>query len=377
MRSALIYSDEMASYELSGGHPYDPSRVRRMYDLCWRYELFNGGDREIVKPGPVQIFELCEVHGYGYLEMLKKASEGRFSLKMLEYGIGTEECPTFPGLFDFVSLCAGATVEAGVRVMDMGYDFAFNPLGGFHHAGRSMAEGFCYVNDVCLVARRWAERGLKVMVIDIDAHHGNGTQDFFYDDPRVLTLSIHESGETLYPWGGGVTEIGEGKGLGYNVNVPLLAGSDDEVFLLAFSEVVPPLLAAFAPDIVIGVMGVDTFATDPLTNLKMTNNAYIQAAREINRLAPRWIALGAGGYNVDNVVRGWTLLWAAVNGLDDDDAAATVGGAFMDDPGLGISSLMDRPVRTSGPEKLKLVVAAQDVVEYIHQRVFPIVVVGG
>jgi len=371
--SAFIYSDHFGEYKLSENHPYDPVRGRRAYELSRRYGLLSHPGMEVVEPEAVSIAELSLVHSSHYLELLARASDGEFYLAMLEYGIGTEDCPVFPGLLDFSRLCAGATKKAGELVVDQGYDFAFNPLGGFHHAGRAMAEGFCYVNDIAVVARAWAEKGLKVAVIDIDAHHGNGTQDIFYDDPRVLTLSIHESGETLYPWGGEVKEIGEGPGRGFNVNLPLPADSDDEIFTFAFTEVVVPLLKAFSPEIVIGVMGVDTFSNDPLTHLKMTNNAYAQAVRVIHRLAPRWIALGAGGYNMDNVARGWSLLWAAVHGLDqEDDAMATVGGAFLGDSDLGVASLRDMTIRTSGPEKAKALEAAEATVDYIKDQVFPL-----
>jgi acetoin utilization protein AcuC len=214
---------------------------------------------------------------------------------------------------------------------------------------------------------------LKVAVVDIDAHHGNGTQEFFYDDPRVLTISLHESGQSLYPFGGEFTEIGEGPGLGYNINLPLRAQSDDEVFYYAFTEVVPAALEAFKPDVVIAVAGVDTFATDPLTHLRMTNNIYVQAVKIIHKLSPRWIALGAGGYNLDNVARGWTLLWAAVHGLDSrDDPSLTLGGVFIGEMDIGLGGLRDMQVRTSGPDKAEAFTLAEQAVEHIQTKVFPI-----
>lgn len=363
----------MGAFKLSVDHPYDPERAIRVYRLCQKHGLFDYPGVEVVEPRPATQMELAEVHTYKYLDALRRSSEGEFDLSMLEYGLGTEDCPIAPGLLDFLSLCAGATLEAVERVGGEGFSFAFNPLGGFHHAGRARAEGFCYINDVCLAAGRWARAGLKVMVIDIDAHHGNGTQDFFYDDPRVLTVSIHESGETLYPFGGKVTEIGTGIGLGCNVNVPLAAESDDEVFDLVFNSVVPPLIEAFKPDRVIGVMGVDTFSSDPLTHLRMTNNSYLRAVRTIREMVPRWIALGAGGYNADNVARGWTLLWAGANGLDTDDMSmANLAGVFMGEEELGLSRLRDMAVRTSGPDKKKAVEAASAAISFIRERVFPI-----
>ena len=373
MQSAFIYSDRFGDYQLSPNHPYDPIRGKKAFDLLSRFYLLSEPGMEVAAPGEVGVDDLTLVHSRHFLELLRRAGGGDFYLGMLEYGIGTEDCPVFPGLLDFMRLCVGATAQAADLVMEQGFQFAFNPLGGFHHAGRAMAEGFCYINDIAVVARRLADRGKKVAVIDIDAHHGNGTQEIFYDDPRVLTVSIHESGQTLYPWGGEFTELGEGPGLGFNVNVPMPANSDDEVFLFAFSEVVPPLLKAFSPDLVIGIMGVDTFSTDPLTHLKMTNNSYVQAGQALHKLSPRWIGLGAGGYNMDNVARSWTLLWAVIHGLDkQDDFSAAIGGSFMGDMDLGVASLRDMNVRTSGPDKARAVEEVDKALSHIYQQVFPI-----
>ncbi len=372
MGSAFIYSEKLSGFKLSENHPYDPVRGRRVFEMCNKYGLLSGQGMEVKEPGPASLEELSEVHNPIYLDLLQRAAQGEYYLGMLEYGIGTEDCPVFAGLIDFITLATGATVAA-MQALDKGTRFAFNPVGGFHHAGRSTAEGFCYVNDLALVATRWANQGKRVMVVDIDAHHGNGTQDYFYADPRVLTMSFHESGETLYPWGGGVEEIGEAEGKGYNVNVPLPENSDDEIFTFAFTEVFPPVLKAFQPDAVIGVMGVDTFSTDPLTHLKMTNNSYAEAAGVMDRLAPCWMALGAGGYDLDNVARGWTLMWAKVNGLDrDDDAGAVLGGSFLAESDLGIASLRDMAVRTSGPEKAKALEKVEASLEHIKENVFPL-----
>jgi acetoin utilization protein AcuC len=373
VKSAFLYSEYFGNYKLAVNHPFDPVRGRKVYELCNRYGLLSHPGMEVVEPRPIAFEELAEIHSGHYLELLRRASAGEFYLGMLEYGIGTDDCPVFPGLLEFLALCAGASVRGGELVMDEGFRFAFNPLGGFHHAMRANAEGFCYINDIALVARRWADRGLKVAVVDIDAHHGNGTQDFFYHDPRVLTISFHESGQSLYPYGGEPAEIGEGAGRGYNVNVPMLAMSDDEIFLFAFSELLPPLLQAFAPDVVIGVVGVDTFATDPLTHLRLTNNAYVLAIKAIHKLAPRWLALGAGGYNMDNVARGWTLMWAAVHGLDvQDDTSASLGGVFIGDTDIGLAGLRDMNARTSGPDKARAMEAIDTAVDYIKDNVFPI-----
>jgi len=375
VKSSFIYLEKAAEFSLGPGHPYRLERVRMAYDTMNRYGLLSGDGREVARPSPAGMEDLAEVHTARYLELLELAGRGEVTVEALSHGIGTEDCPAFPGLMEFAKAAAGATIEAGRKVTDEGFDFAFNPVGGFHHAGRDRAEGFCYVNDVALLARRWAEAGMKVMVLDIDAHHGNGTQDFFYQDPRVLTVSFHESTRGLFPFkGGGYEEIGSGEGRGFNLNVPMLESSDDETFLYAFEQLIPPLFEAFRPDAVIGLMGVDTHGRDPLTHLNMTNNSYMEAGLWINKLAPRWTALGAGGYNTENVVNGWTLLWAAVNGLlREEDEMATLGGTFMGEAELGVTSLRDMAARTSGPQKAEAIEAVEEAIGYLEKNALPLI----
>ena len=157
-------------------------------------------------------------------------------------------------------------------IFDGEIDLAFSPTGGFHHAGRRHAEGFCYVNDIGVAIEELLAAGRRIAYIDIDAHHGNGIQNEYDSNGDVLKISMHESGETLYPWGGFETETGAGDGAMCNVNIPLPAGTDDEFFIAAFDEIVPPLVSAYAPDIIIAVVGTDCLASDPLTHLSLTNN---------------------------------------------------------------------------------------------------------
>src|SRR5208337_3210667 len=185
-----------------------------------------------------------------------------------------------------------------------------------HHAGRMRAAGFCYINDIDIAIADLVRKGRRIAYIDIDVHHGDGVQEAFYGTDRVLTISLHESGETLFPGTGFETEIGEGEGRGYSVNIPMPPSSDDELFVYAFDEVVPSLLKKFKPDIVVSQLGVDSFITDPLTHLKYTTNGFCEVVGKIKELSPRWIALGGGGYDVTNVAKAWTLAWAIMNEVD-------------------------------------------------------------
>jgi len=373
MKSAFIYSEQFAQYKLSPLHPYDPIRANRCYELIQRFHLLDHPDCRLVQPTPLSREDLKLAHSETYLKWLEQANAGKFTLEMLEFGLGSQDCPVFPGVLEMNLLAAGATWKAAELVADGHCQFAFNPMGGYHHAGFAMAEGFCYINDIVIAARKLLDRGLRLAYVDIDAHHGNGVQDAFYEDDRVLVISLHESGKSLFPGTGFETEIGAGQGKGYTVNVPLLEMSDDEVFFYAFNEVVPPLVKAFQPDLVIGILGVDTMATDPLTHLRMTNNGFADICAILHQISPRWIGLGAGGYNLDNVARGWTLAWAVITGQETgQDDLLTLGGMFMGETDLGLSAIRDMHVYTTGPAKEQAYREADRVINYLKDHVFPI-----
>jgi acetoin utilization protein AcuC len=183
---------------------------------------------------------------------------------MVECGLGTSDNPVFKGVYDFSLLVLGATM-LGTELISTGKaDIVFSPVGGLHHGGYEHAEGFCYINDIVIAIKRFLKSGFKkVLYIDIDAHHGNGVQDAFYDSDEVLFISFHQSGETLYPWCGFENEMGTGKGLGFNVNVPLPEYTDDDAYLRAFREIYTPLARAFQPDCVVAQIGLDTLKRDP------------------------------------------------------------------------------------------------------------------
>jgi acetoin utilization protein AcuC len=171
-----------------------------------------------------------------------------------------------------------------------------------------------------VVIHHLLKKGYRVAYIDIDAHHSDGVQEMFYRTNQVLTISIHESGEYLFPGSGFEREIGLGEGKGYSVNIPLLQYSDDDVFCHAFQEAIPPLLECFKPNVLVTQLGVDTFQTDPLTTLSVTTNGFCQVIEALKQLSPgKWVALGGGGYDVLHVPRAWVLAWAIMNDIDLPD----------------------------------------------------------
>ena len=236
MKSAFIYSEAFSQYDFGPLHPFKTTRAKIVYELCHRYNLLDRPWIEILRPAPLCFEKLLLFHNAEYLSLLKAASSRAFSFEMFGCGLGTEENPVFEGLYDLVTLSAGATCLGADLLVNQGFSVALNVFGGFHHAGRSHAEGFCYINDVGVALSYLLREGLRVAYIDLDAHHRNGIQDFFYSDNRVLKISLHESGKTLYPWSGYGNEIGNGEGTGYNINLPFPPGTDDETYLSAFTE---------------------------------------------------------------------------------------------------------------------------------------------
>lgn len=373
MKSAFLYSEIFSHYDFGTLHPFKTTRAQIVYELCHRYNLLDRPWIQVIKPEPLPFEQLTLFHDSEYLGLLQAASSKAFAFEMLGCGLGTDENPVIEGIFTLASLSAGATYRGAELLAQDDFTLAFNVFGGFHHAGRSHAEGFCYINDVGIALSYLIDRGVKVACIDLDAHHGNGVQDAFYNDNRILKISFHESGKTLYPWSGFETEIGEGPGKGYNINIPLPQGTDDETYLYAFFEIVPPVMKAFSPDITIGVFGADTHQTDPLTHLNMSNYSLCRAVKTIGELSPKVLALGAGGYNLYNSARTWSLLWATLNNIQPEDAYLGAVGGMMYGPEAESGSLEQDPLfSTSGTIKETTHKEVERVVEFIKDAVFPL-----
>ena len=372
MKSAFVYSEVFSQYELGPLHPFKTSRAKIVYELCHRYGLLDRPWIEIVKPEPLCFEKLTLFHGGEYLNLLEAASSNIFRFEMLGCGLGTDENPVFEGLYDLITLAAGATYRGAELLLHEDYNLVLNVFGGFHHAGRSHAEGFCYINDAGIAISYLLQHGLKVAYIDLDAHHGNGIQDAFYSDNRVLKISLHESGKSLYPWSGFESEIGDGDGKGYNINIPLLQGTDDETYLYAFSQIVPPLLQSFAPDVTLAIFGADAHHADPLVHLNMSNHSLCKAAKTIIDLSPRLLALGGGGYNIYVSARTWALIWAIMNNLKPEDIFLGAVGGMMYGPEAESGSLAeDAPLHTQGSIKENAQKEAERVVNYIKETAFP------
>lgn len=320
-RAALIWDPGLADYDLGRGHPLDPRRLTLTVDLMAAYGI--PGPGETIEPRPASDQELLLVHSAGYIEAVVEASDWGTGLHAGS-GLGTEDNPIFPGMHRISALICGASIVALQEVLSGRRTRTFSIAGGLHHAHRSRAAGFCVYNDaaVAIKVARAAKPELRVLYVDIDAHHGDGVQEAFDGTPDVMTISLHESGAFAFPGTGYPSEMGHDEGRGYAVNVPMPRFATDECYRLAFDRVVAPLARAFRPDVIVGQFGADAHHSDPLTDLGMTLPGYRDIVGRVVGLADelcegRLVALGGGGYQIVDVVPlAWTWVMARLLGIE-------------------------------------------------------------
>jgi acetoin utilization protein AcuC len=310
MPPLLIYSDAYQRFNYGPTHPLQVNRLKLTMDLIEAFGLLRSKKTRTLETRPASEEEVLTFHSWDYLQVLKEANSGKFRADWGGYGLGPGDNPAFPGVLDWGLFCAGGALQAAEWVVSGQGSVAFHIAGGMHHAHRSSASGFCYINDPVLAVLSLLSLGHRVAYIDIDAHHGDGVQEAFYGTNKVLTLSFHQNGRTLFPSTGFVSEMGTGAGTGYSVNVPFFPWTDDQIFIWAFDQIAPPLLQAFQPDVIVTQLGVDTFYNDPLANLSLTSKGFCHAVRFFKGLKKPWVALGGGGYHPVNVARAWTLAWS-------------------------------------------------------------------
>jgi acetoin utilization protein AcuC len=325
-RVAVTWDEALVAYDFGPQHPLKPIRVKLTVELARAYGLLDLANVDVVKPRSATREELQLVHTPAYVDAVERISKtatdpfGNYG-----WGIGIGDNPAFPGMHDASALVAGASLVAAEQVASGAVEHAFNPAGGLHHAMPDRASGFCIYDDPAIAIRRLVQDGERVVYIDVDVHHGDGPQFIFYDDPNVMTISLHESGEYLFPGTGFPEEVGAGPAEGTKVNVALPPLTDHDAYRAAFERVVPPLVEAFKPTILVTQLGCDTHATDPLAHLALVTNTYRWIAKTLHDLAHRvtagrWLALGGGGYQIYTVVpRAWTIYTAEITGTELDD----------------------------------------------------------
>ncbi|PRY30326.1 acetoin utilization protein AcuC [Umezawaea tangerina] len=316
--AAVVWDQSFLGYDLGGDHPLNPVRLDLTIRLATELGVLDGVS--LIAPDAATDDDIERVHEAAYLNAVRAAPHAAWDVG---HGLGTSDNPVFERMHEASALIVGGTMEAARRIASGEADRAVSIAGGLHHAMRDHAAGFCVYND-CAVAISWLlDNGFdRIAYVDVDVHHGDGVQNAFYDDPRVLTISVHQNPMTLWPGTGWPAELG-GKGAeGTAVNLPLPPGTRDGNWLRAFHAVVPGLLGAFRPQILVTQCGVDSHREDPLADLSLSVDGHRAIYRALRDLAEahaggKWLALGGGGYELLRVVpRSWTHLLATV--LDRD-----------------------------------------------------------
>ncbi|MHA7221354.1 acetoin utilization protein AcuC [Arthrobacter sp. RHLT1-20] len=312
--TTVVWDPAMTAYNFGHSHPMAPERMELTARLARSLGLLDLDHVTVSAPDVASDAELRRVHSPEFVAAVRRVSADPDTPDEAR-GLGTEDDPAFAGMHEASARLAGGSLLAAAAILDGSAVRAVNFGGGMHHAARERASGFCIYNDAALAIQRLLDGGLqRVVYIDIDAHHGDGTQSIFWDDPRVLTISLHESGLTLFPGTGYANEIGGPNAQGSAVNVALPAGTGDGGWLRAFHAVVPQLVGAFEPEVIVSQHGCDSHRLDPLTHLNISVDGQREAAAAIGNLAARycdnrWISTGGGGYNVITVVpRSWSHL---------------------------------------------------------------------
>jgi acetoin utilization protein AcuC len=375
-RVALVWiGEEGPRYDHGAQHPLRPARVFLTRRLIHEYGLIDG--RRVVEVAGREATdeEVLLVHTEPYLDAVRSAGSGMPG-PWAAFGFGPGDNPIFPDMHEAAARVVGSTLVAAEEVWSGRAEHAFNPAGGLHHAMPERASGFCVYDDPA-VAIRWllAQGAARIAYVDVDVHHGDGPDFVFRDEPRVLTISIHQDGRFLFPGTGSVDEMGSGDAVGTKVNVPLMPFTGDDSWLWTFRSVVVPLVTNWRPDVLVTQLGCDTHHTDPLASLNLTTAAYRETAALLHRLAHdaaggRWIATGGGGYQWATVVpRAWTLYFAEMAGrpeLPDRIPHHWTVAAEHEAQEPVPRTLSEEPVGGRGNEG-----AAGWVVDQVRRKVFP------
>ena len=324
--TAVVWDQALLDYDM-GDHPLNPVRVELTMALACELGIFDRPGVQMITPSPASDADLTRVHRPDYLAAVRLAPSDPF---FRGWGLNTPDNPVFDGMHEASARICGASIAAADAVWEGSVTRAVNVAGGLHHAMAARAAGFCVYNDPAVAIARLLDRGAqRVAYLDVDVHHGDGVQAAFYDDPRVLTISLHESPLALFPGTGFADEIGGPAAEGTAVNVPLPPGTSDAGWLRAFHAVVPSVVRAFAPEIIFSQCGADGHRLDPLADLRLSVDGQRAAYLAMRGLADelcdgRWVATGGGGYALVEVVpRAWSHLLAVATGEPLDPATRT------------------------------------------------------
>ncbi|EZG83563.1 histone deacetylase [Gregarina niphandrodes] len=316
---AYFYDPDIGSYYYGPGHPMKPQRIRMAHSLILSYGLYKHMD--VFRPHDAGHVELAQFHDSEYVNFLSEITVDNFKMyggRLNRFNLSqTDDCPVFDGLFEFQSSCAGATIDSAMQLNHRNCDIAVNWSGGLHHAKRSEAAGFCYVNDIVLGILELLKYHARVMYIDIDVHHGDGVEEAFYLSHRVMTVSFHKYGE-FFPGTGDVVDVGAGAGRYYAVNVPLDDGITDEMYVTLYKQIIQRCVDVYRPEAIVLQCGADSITGDRLGNFNMTTKGHGACVQWTKSLGIPLIILGGGGYTIRNVARAWVYETAVALGKHED-----------------------------------------------------------
>nr|BAN65772.1 histone deacetylase [Babesia bovis] len=305
-RVSYFYDPDVGSYYYGPGHPMKPQRIRMAHALVLSYDLYR--HMEVFRPHKAVEPELLAFHDHEYLQFLSGVSPDNyrdFAYQLKRFNVGeATDCPVFDGLYVFQQSCSGASIDGAHRLNNQQADISINWSGGLHHAKRSEASGFRYLNDIVLAILELWKYHARVMYMDIDVHHGDGVEEAFYVTHRVMTVSFHKFGN-FFPGTGDVTDVGVASGKYYSVNVPLNDGMDDESFVDMFRTVVGKCVEVYEPGAIVLQCGADSLTGDRLGRFNLTNKGHAGCVAFCRSLNIPLLVLGGGGYTIRNVARCW------------------------------------------------------------------------
>jgi histone deacetylase 1/2 len=312
---SYYYDGEIGNYYYGQGHPMKPHRIRMAHNLILNYGLYR--KMEIYRPYRAAQEDMTKFHSDEYIRFLKNIRPDNiqeYNKQMSRFNVG-EDCPVFDGLYEFCSISAGGSVAGAIKLNKQQTDIAINWGGGLHHAKKSEASGFCYVNDIVLAILELLKYHQRVLYIDIDVHHGDGVEEAFYTTDRVMTVSFHKYGE-YFPGTGDLRDIGAGKGKYYSVNFPLRDGINDEIYETIFQPVMQKVMETFAPNAIVLQCGADSLTGDRLGCFNLTLKGHGRCVEYMKSFNIPVLLLGGGGYTIRNVARAWTYETALALGTE-------------------------------------------------------------
>ncbi|KAK9473010.1 uncharacterized protein V1510DRAFT_415776 [Dipodascopsis tothii] len=304
-RVAYFYDSDVGNYAYGSGHPMKPHRIRMAHSLVMNYGLYK--KMEIYRAKPATKQEMCQFHTDEYVDFLSRVTPDNmdmFAKEQVKFNVG-DDCPVFDGLFEFCSISGGGSMEGAARLNRGKCDIAINWAGGLHHAKKSEASGFCYVNDIVLGIIELLRYHPRVVYIDIDVHHGDGVEEAFYTTDRVMTCSFHKYGE-YFPGTGELRDNGIGKGKNYAVNFPLRDGIDDVTYKSVFEPVIQAIMEWYRPTAVVLQCGGDSLSGDRLGCFNLSMKGHANCVNFVKSFGLPTLVVGGGGYTMRNVSRTWT-----------------------------------------------------------------------